>query len=567
VSAAERRFHYVVDPKIDGVAASLRYERCVLALAATRGDGVRGDDITQNARTIRSIPLRLDGEGVPDVIEIRGEVYWPRSTFAATNAARAERGLETFANPRNGAAGTLKQKDSAEVAKRKLAFIAYGVGELSEPLAGRASEAMRQLQEWGVPVSPYQAVCDDIDAVLTVIDQWAAQRDEVDYETDGMVVNVDELALRDELGATSKAPRWCMAYKYEAERAETVLRAVDFQVGRLGTITPVARFDPVQLAGTTVSNSSLHNFDQIERLDVRVGDTVIVQKAGEIIPQVLQVLHANRPKDAQAIPRPAACPACGDATRQDEDGVYVRCVNPSCSAQLRERLRFFAGRNQMDIEHLGPAVIDQLVDRGWVWDFASLYTLEPEELADLDRMAWKSAENLTDAIRGSKDRPLDRVLAGLGIRHVGGRAAEILAGHFGEINALAEASVEELTEIDEIGPVIAESVHAFFHSAPGKETIARLKAAGLTMKGERKAISGDQPLAGKTVVVTGTLPSLTRPEAKAAIKAAGGKAASSVSKKTDFVVAGESAGSKLDKAKELGVEVIDEVEFRKRVGL
>ena len=562
----EQVFHYLVDPKIDGVAVSLRYEGGMLALAATRGDGVTGDDITVNARTIRSIPLRLTGDGIPEVVEVRGEVYWPRSTFAVYNAGLADK-ADAIANPRNGAAGTLKQKLPANVAQRKLAFIAHGFGEVSELPAERASELMQRLQEWAVPVSPFQEVCDDIDAVMQVVEGWAGRRDEVDYETDGMVVKVDELALRDQLGATSKAPRWCMAYKYEAEQAQTVLRAVDFQVGRLGTITPVARFDPVQLAGTTVSNASLHNFDQIERLDVRVGDTVIVEKAGEIIPHVLQVVHTQRPADALPIEPPTACPSCGHQTRRDEDGVFLRCADPACPAQLRERLRFFAARGQMDIEHLGPAVIDQLVEQGWVMDFAGLYTLETEKVAELKRMAETSAKNLVDAIQGSKDRPLDRVLAGLGIRHVGGRAAEVLAEHFGSIDAVAQSTVEELTKIDEIGPVIAESVQAFFANDAGRQTMERLKAVGLTMKGQRKAVSGIQPLAGKTVVVTGTLAGFSRPEAEAAIKAAGAKAAKSVSKKTSFVVAGDSAGSKLNKANELGVEVIGVDEFRRRLGL
>ena len=563
----DRPCHYLVDPKIDGVAVSLRYEAGRLVLAATRGDGVRGDDITNNAKRIRSIPLVLTGEGHPDVLEVRGEVFWPRSAFAATNAKRAEQGEETFANPRNGAAGTLKQLDPAAVRDRGLAFVAHGLGDMSEPLGARAGDAMQRLKDWSIPVSSLAEVCDDIDAAIRIILMWPAHQDEVDYETDGMVVKVDELALRDQLGTTSKSPRWCMAYKYEAERAETVLRAVDFQVGRLGTITPVARFDPVQLAGTTVSNASLHNFDQIDRLDVRVGDTVIVEKAGEIIPHVLQVVHAHRPGDAAPVEPPTTCPSCGHQTRRDEDGVFLRCADPACPAQLRERLRFFAARNQMNIEHLGPAVIDQLVDQGWVKDFADLYALKAEKVAELDRMGETSAKNLIDAIGKSKDRPLDRVLAGLGIRHVGGRAADVLAGHFGDLDALMAADVEALTEVDEIGPIIAESVHSFFNSEAGQTAIERLRAAGLTMKAERVARApGKQPLAGKTVVVTGTLEGMSRPEAQAAVKAAGGKAASSVSKKTDFVVAGEAAGSKLDKARSLGVEVIDVDEFRRRIG-
>jgi len=562
----EESFHYLVDPKMDGVAVSLRYERGLLVLAVTRGDGVRGDDITPNARTIRAIPLRLDGHDVPEVVEVRGEVYWPRSTFNAYNARRAEQGLETFANPRNGAAGTLKQLDPSAVAERRLAFMAHGLGELSARPAARASEIMARLGAWGVPVSGHMKVCEDIDSALVAIDEWLTHRGEVDYETDGMVVKVDELGLRQELGATSKYPRWCIAYKYAAEQAQTVLRAVDLQVGRLGTVTPVARLDPVQLAGTTVSNASLHNFDQIARLDVRVGDTVIVEKAGEIIPQVVQVVHAKRPADARAVRPPAKCPCCGGQVQRDEGGVHLRCVDPQCPAQIREGLKFFAGRDQMDIDHLGPAIIDQLVSKGMVGHFADLYSLQAGPLAELERLAERSAANLVAAIEASKSRGLARVLAALGIRHVGGRAAEVLAEHFGSIDELTAASVEQLTDIDEIGPVIAASVHEFLHSARGRQTVGELKEAGVRMTARRRAARRAPTLAGKTVVVSGALEHFTRSEAENAVKQAGGRAASSVSKKTDFVVVGESPGAKADKARQLGVEIIDEAEFRRRLG-
>ena len=561
----EAPFHYLADPKVDGVAVSLRYEAGRLALAATRGDGRRGDDITANARTIRSIPLRLTGEVPPDVLEIRGEIYWPLSAFSACNARRAAEGLDTFANPRNGAAGTLKQLDPRVVAERGLAFIAHGLGEMSSPIAERANQAMARLEGWGIPVSKHMAVCDDVEAALVTVKDWLTKRREVDYETDGMVIKVDELALRERLGATSKYPRWCIAYKYEAERAETVLREVTSQVGRLGTITPVARFDPVQLSGTTVTSASLHNFDQIERLDVRVGDTVLVEKAGEIIPRVVQVLHDKRPGGAKPIAQPTACPVCGGEAARDEGGVYLRCINPECPAQIRERLRFFAGRNQMDIENLGPAVIDQLVDRGLVKHFADLYTLRKDDLLELERMGEKSAENLVRAISASKSRGLARLITALGIRHVGGRAAEVLADHFSDVDAVGSASIEELTQIDEIGPVIAQSVHDFFASSAGKETIHLLEAAGVRTASETTAV-GAQPLAGKTVVVTGTLENLAREQAEDAIKAAGGRATSSVSKNTDFVVLGESPGSKAEKAHKLGVETIDEAEFLRRLG-
>jgi DNA ligase (NAD+) len=574
---------YLVDPKIDGVAVSLRYERGQLTLAATRGDGRRGDDITNNARTIRAIPLTLEGkpgERLPDVIEVRGEVYWPRSEFNAHNAARAAKGLEMFANPRNGAAGTLKQLDPKLVAERRLSFLAHGIGELPEQIAPTAGGAMRKLASLGIPANPHWTLCKNIDEVLAAIADWRTRREQIDYETDGMVVKVDDLQLREELGQTSKYPRWCIAYKYEAQRAETVLSSVDFQVGRLGTITPVAHFDPVQLAGTCVSNASLHNFDQVERLGVRVGDTILVEKAGEIIPQVVGVLADRRPAGAEPIVPPENCPSCDKPVARDAGGVYLRCLNPECPAQIRERLAFFAGRNQMDIEGLGPAVVDQLVSAGLVQHFADLYLLNRNQLVGLDRMGEKSARNLLDGIEASKTRGLERLIAAMGIRHVGGRVADVLSRHFGDIDSLALASVEDLTQVNEIGPVIAENVHAFLHSQAGMEVIDRLKAAGVVRRGGSSTSGFDKltasrpaaktgpksPLLGMTVVVTGMLEFFTRTGAEDAVKAAGGRAASSVSKKTHFVLVGANPGSKADKARALGVEIIDEAEFLKRLG-
>ena len=558
-------YHYIVDPKIDGVAAAVRYRDAALKLAATRGDGAQGDDVTSNARTIKTIPLRLYGSDVPEIVEARGEIYWPRKTFAAYNASRAEKGLETFANPRNGAAGTLKQLDPRVAAQRELAFLVHGFGELSRTLGGRASEIIEQFRQWGLPISPFTKVCNNIDEVLAVIHDWLTQRSEADYETDGMVVKIDELALRDELGATSKFPRWCIAYKYQAEQAQTVCRRVWPSVGRLGTVTPIAAFDQVHISGTNVVQASLHNYDQVQRLDVREGDTIVVEKAGEIIPQVLQVVFANRPKEAVAVTPPSQCPACDGPTRRDEGGVYLRCINPECPAQIRQRLEFFAGRDQMDIENLGPAIVDQLVTRGMVKHFADLYKLQLFELVELERMGPKSASNLVDAIGASRTRGLARVLAALGIRHVGGRASQVLADHFGTADAVAGASLEELTQVHEIGPVIAQSVYDFFHSDVGIETINRLKEAGVEMTAPRKAHGADGPLAGKSVVVTGTLKTFSRKEAEDAIVAAGGRATSSVSKSTDFVVVGAEPGSKADKATKLGVEIVDEDEFARRL--
>ena len=566
-AVGERPVHYFVSPKVDGVAMSLRYESGRLTRAATRGDGVRGDDVTANVRTIRSVPLVLEGDDVPDMVEVRGEVFWPRSGFARWNARRAEQGLDTFANPRNGTAGTLKQLDPRTVAERGLAFVVHGFGRLSSLPGARGSELMASAARWGLPVNGHNRVCSGIDDVQKAIDGWLDLRNEVDYETDGMVVSVDELDLREELGQTSKYPRWRIAYKYEAEQAETIIREVSCQVGRLGTITPVAHMDPVPLSGTTVSNASLHNFDQVARLDVHVGDTVVIEKAGEIIPQVIRVVAGRRPADARPIEPPAACPACGGEVSRDSGGVYLRCVNPECPAQLRERLRFFAGRDQMDIDNLGPAVIEQLVDRGMVRHFADLYGLTAEDLQQLERMGEKSSQNLVAAIEASRQRDPRRLLAALGIRHVGSRAAEMLLDRFASLDAIADAPVEQIEDTPEIGPVIAASVRQFFDSPAGRETIQRLREAGLKMASDRPvAAEGPRPLEGKTVVVTGTLATLDRSGAQQAIKQAGGRAASSVSKNTDFVVVGDSPGSKADKARQLGVEIIDEAEFLRRLG-
>ncbi|MFW6061895.1 MAG: NAD-dependent DNA ligase LigA [Planctomycetota bacterium] len=566
----ERRWQYLVDPKIDGVAVNLRYEGGRLVLGASRGDGIQGDDITNNVRTIRAVPLQLDGEGWPDVLEVRGEVYWPNESFEQYNQQRQAEGKEPFANPRNATAGTLKQLDPKQVAPRDLHFLAHGFGEVRPAIAERASEAAERLRQWGVPVNQYSRVCRTLEEVWEAIEDWSTRRATAEYETDGMVVKVDEFALREALGQTSKYPRWCIAYKYAAEQARTVLREVIYSVGRLGTITPVAHFDEVQLAGTRVSSASLHNFDQAERLDVHVGDTIVVEKAGEIIPQVVDVDPSERPEDAQPVRPPETCPACGGPARRDEGEVYLRCINPECPAQLRERLKFFAGRGQMDIDHLGPAVIDQLVSRGLVQHFGDLYQLAQEDLEPLKRLGPKSSQNLLEAVEESKSRPLSRVLAALGVRHVGGRVATVLAQHFDSIDEIAEADEEQLTEIDEIGPIIAESIHEFFHSEVGRNVVEHLRQAGVNLESKhtpaQEAPGGDQTLAGRTVVVTGSLERMTRNEAKRAVEDAGGRAASSVSANTDFVVVGESPGSKADKARQLGVEIVDEQEFLRRLG-
>lgn len=579
------KYRYLVDPKIDGVAVSLRYENGLLLFGATRGDGRTGDDITQNLKRVRSIPLKLSGKGVPKVLEVRGEVYWPRSAFTRYNEQRAKRGEPTFANPRNATAGTLKQLDPKMLVGRALAFCAHGVGEVMPLKAESLSELFEQFAGWGVPVNPHRKVFASVDEVLAFINEWAVQRGELDYETDGVVVKVDAFDQRDALGTTSRAPRWCIAYKYAAEQGETVVRDVDVQVGKLGTLTPRAVMDPVQLSGTTVRHASLHNFDQVERLDVRIGDTVVVEKAGEIIPQVIRVVVEKRPRGAKAIKPPTKCPVCGGDVEKDEGGVYIRCINPSCPAQLKERLRYFCGRDQMDIESVGEVLIDRLVEERWLKSFADIYTKLPERRDELAALEFeqervikgekktikvpfgeKRAANVLEGIENSKKRPLSRVIAGMNIRHVGGGAAELLAEHFQHMEKLASASEDELQEVDGIGPETARSVRHFFSSPAGETAWKALRDAGVNMKQPKRERRGDQPLAGRKVVVTGTLENFSRKEIQDFIKELGGEVAGSVSKKTDFVVAGADPGSKLDKARELGVEVLDEKAFLQLIG-
>ena len=559
----ESVYRYVVDPKIDGVAVALIYEDGVLTHAVTRGDGTTGDDITQNARTIKSIPLRLMGEDVPAIVEVRGEVVWPVAEFQRFNEIREKAGEATFANPRNATTGSLKQLDSKKLVGRGLQFVAHGFGRIEPLPADRDAELFERFASWGVPVSPHRRVYDSIDEIAAALAEWDELRKTLPYETDGLVIKVDSFAQRGTLGTTSRHPRWCIAYKFAAQQAESVLLSVDFQVGKLGTITPRAVMEPMQLSGTTVRHASLHNFDQVERLDIRIGDTVIVEKAGEIIPQVVKVVIDKRPKNAKAIRRPTKCPVCKGDVEQDEGGVYLRCINPTCPAQLKERLIHFAARNQMDIEGAGEVLMVTLVDGGFVRDYADLYHLHErrDELVKLDRQGEKSIDNLLDGIEQSKKRPLARLLAGLNIRHVGASTAECLADHFGSMEKLQAASEEELTDVEGVGLEVATAIVHFFTSAAGGKVVTRLNEAGVNMEQPKRKTAADSPLAGKTVVVTGTLESMGRKEVQELIKRLGGKVSSKVSKKTDFVVYGDSPGSKLDKARQLGVETLDEKAF------
>lgn len=553
---------YVVELKIDGVAISLRYERRVFVRAATRGDGVRGDDVTANVRTIRAVPLRLDGNP-PALLEVRGEVFMRRQELERLNRLREEEGLPPLANPRNTTAGTLKLLDPREVAKRRLDLICYDVAPLRGAEPTTHWETLKQLRNYGLPTSPHSAHCRNIDEVLRVCDRWEKDRAQLDFEIDGLVVKVDSAAHRRKLGATSKAPRWVIAYKYPAQTARTKLVAISVQVGKTGTLTPVAEMEPVQLAGTTVKRASLHNFDELARKDIRVGDTVEIQKAGEIIPQVLRAIPELRPKGAKPYPVPKVCPQCGGAVHRDAEGVYLRCLNLACPAQIKERLRYYAARTAMDIEGLGPAIIEQLVDAKLVRDFADLYELDVDTLAGLERMGKKSAMNLMEGIEASKSRPFSRLLNGLGIRHVGEHTAEVLAGHFGSMDRLMKASVEELTAVPEVGEVVAASVRDFFDTRENRELIRRLRDHGINMEERKPAASGPLPFEGKTFVVTGTLQNYSRDAIHERIKELGGRPSSSVSAKTDYVIAGEKAGSKLNKARELGVQILTEAEFER----
>jgi len=559
-------YDYVVELKIDGVATSLRYERGLLVTGATRGDGRVGDDITANVRTIKAIPLSLIGDEVriPEVLEVRGEVYMPTKSFVELNKQKEQAGEALFANPRNAAAGSLKLLDSRITAKRNLSFFAYATGEISQPLASDHYGTLQAFKKLGLPVNPNIQKAKDIDQVIEICNSWDERRAKLEYQIDGMVIKVNNLEQRDILGYTGRAPRWCISYKFAAEQAETIVESIDVQVGKSGTLTPVANLTPVLLAGTTVRRATLHNFDQVNRLDVRAGDTVVIEKAGEIIPQVVEVRKDRRPEHTVPFKPPEKCPNCGGDVKKDEEGVFLRCVNPHCLGRLKERLRYFAGRGQMDIEHLGEALIDQLVEAGLVNNVADIYKLTKDDVVVLERMGDKSAQNVINSINASKTRPLWRLVAGLGIRHIGGQTAQDLAEHFGSLDALMNASQSELDAVEQIGQKVAQSVYEFFHDDKNVAVIKQLEAAGMEPEPPERRRSSK--LAGKTIVVTGTLEHFSRQQIEQAIRQAGAKTSGSVSKKTDYVLAGENPGSKLDKAKKLGVEIIDEQTFMAMIG-
>lgn len=556
---------YVVEPKIDGVSISLLFENGYFVRGATRGDGRRGDDVTSNLRTIQSLPLRLR-DHPPASLEVRGEVYLNKADFEKINEERKARGESLFANPRNTAAGTLKMLDPRIVAKRPLRFFAYGLGNAEDFKESTHWEVLKDLEKYGLPVNPEIRRFEDFEQLLEYCIAWESRRERLDYEVDGMVIKVDSLAQRERLGTTSKAPRWQVAYKYAAEQAITRVLDIQIYVGKSGKLTPVAHLEPVLVSGTTVSRASLHNDEEIARKDVRIGDLVVIEKAGEIIPQVVEVQKELRTGEEKEFHFPTHCPSCGEPVRRDEGGVYIRCVNPLCPAQFRNILEFFAHRQAMEIEGLGPAIIEQLVDRGMVKTLPDIYRLTVEDLESLERMGKKSAANLIQSIEASKSRGLARVLTGLAIRHVGRRAAETLAQHFETIDNLLAADVDTLAAIHEIGPVIAQSVHRYFHELGGDKVVAELAELGVKLTEDKVQTEAQgSALAGKSFVVTGTLTKYTRDEIHDTIKRHGGKVSSSVSKSTDYLVAGEKAGSKLTKAQKLGVNILTEEQFEELI--
>ncbi|MEM1099013.1 MAG: NAD-dependent DNA ligase LigA [Planctomycetota bacterium] len=554
----------VCEPKVDGVALSLRYEDGVLIRALTRGDGAQGDDVTHNVRTIGSIPLRLAGDA-PAVLEVRGEVFMPDAVFAAVNAQREADGLELFMNPRNSTAGSLKQKDPKKVV-RGLRFFAHGLGDLDPSDTFATHEGfLESLRSLGLPTNPRIAPAENFDEAWAYVERFDADRRELGYATDGVVLKVDRLAEQAVLGTTSKSPRWCVAFKFPAERVRTVLRSVEVQVGKTGKLTPRAVMDPVVVAGTTVQHATLHNFGEVARKDLRIGDTVVIEKAGEIIPQVIEAVLDERPDDAKPIEPPTHCPVCGTPVQIElVDGQETAryCPNPDCPAQLRERLIHFAGRKQMDIDALGEKTVHQLVDAGLLNGIGDVYRLHEQRdaVVTLDRMGDKKADNLLAGIEASKSRGLAKVLASLTIRHIGSSGGKAVARRFGSLHALLEADVDAMADIEDIGPITAASLHDFLHGAVGKKVLTELRDAGvdLTETTVASVTSTDSPFAGKKIVLTGTLEHYTRPVLAEKLESLGAKVSGSVSKNTDLLIAGESAGSKLEKAGKLGVEVWDE---------
>ena len=556
---------YVAELKIDGLATSLRYADGALERGGTRGDGRTGEEVTANLRTIGSIPLRLRASRrMPDEIEVRGEVYLRKSDFERLNRERERDGLPVFANPRNAAAGGVRQLDPKLTKARRLSFFAYSIGELRMKAAAPRTqwEALELLGDLGFAVNPHIARCPGIDDVIAYCSQWEARREELDYEIDGVVIKADDLAIQERLGAAGRDPRWAVAFKFKAREARTKLRDIVITVGRTGTLNPSAVLEPVKIGGVTVQNATLHNAEYIASNDIRVGDVVLVVRAGDVIPRVVGPILSERKGNPRKFVMPVRCPVCGSDVDHPPGEAMSRCTNAACPAQVFERVRHFCSRGAMDIEGIGDVMAGQLTELGLVRDIADIYALDEQKLANVPRTGEKTIANLLRNIEASKTRGLARLLTGLGIRFVGTQTAQILAGDFGSLDALAQASTEELQQSEGIGPEVAASVHLFFAQPANLKMIERLRAAGVQMTAPRRARQAEGKFAGKTFVLTGTLPTLTRDEATALILQAGGKVTGSVSKKTDFVVAGDEAGSKLTKARSLGVAVVDEDALR-----
>lgn len=558
----DHEFTYAVEPKFDGASIRLRYEAGKLQLGATRGDGETGDDITANIKTIRDIPLMIESQ---ETLEVRGEAYMEKEAFIRLNENREQQDLPAFANPRNSTAGSLKMQDPREVARRPIKFFAFDLIPDTFDNELTHKQKLIRLKDQGIPVCDYFEVCESIGHVMEVINRWDQNRHTLPYETDGVVIKVNETRYYEELGYTSKFPRWAIAYKFQAEQATTILESITLQVGRLGKITPVAELKPVQLAGTTVKRASLHNEDEINRKDIRIGDTVIVEKAGEIIPQVISVVDPGRNGRSEPFRMPSDCPACGEPLEKFPEEIDWRCINPECPPQVKERIAHFASRDAMDIDGLGDAIVEQLIDEKLISTYADLYQLKSDHLLPLERMGDKSVNNLVESIERSKHQPLHRFIYALGIRFVGKTVAKDLAEHFQSIDQLALSDAETMVQIDSIGPKIAESVETFFKSEKNRQLVEKMMKAGLTLeKEENEQLS--QNLGGKKIVLTGTLPDYSRNDAKALIEAHGGSVTSSVSKNTDYVLAGDSPGSKLDKAQKLGVTILNQTEFEELIG-